>query len=73
MNQLLKIEVNDNEEQTVNGRELYEALEIKTPYKQWFDRMCEYGFKENSDFVTVTQKCAIAKGIGIVPVIEREG
>lgn len=36
----------------VDGRELHERLEVETPYKQWFDRMCEYGFEEGRDFCT---------------------
>lgn len=62
MNELLKVEVNERQEQTVSGRELHMFLEIETPYKKWFDRMCEYGFAENMDFVTVGQKCPIANG-----------
>lgn len=53
MNNLLKIEVNSNQEQTVSGRELHMFLGIETPYKKWFDRMCEYGFAESVDFLTV--------------------
>lgn len=57
MKDLIKIEVNENQEPIVNGRELHEALQIKTEYKKWFERMKEYGFTENTDFVRVTQKC----------------
>ena len=59
------IGVNVNEEtgdSIVSGRELHEKLKIKTPYKKWMDRMIEYGFVENTDFVTVGQKCPIANG-----------
>ena len=35
---------------TVSGRELHAALEVATPYKDWFPRMCEYGFKEGKDY-----------------------
>lgn len=62
MKDLIKIEINENQEPIVNGRELYEVLGIKTPYTQWFDRMKEYGFIENIDFATVSQKCEIANG-----------
>lgn len=41
----------------VSARELYEQLEIKTPFHKWFPRMCEYGFVENQDFALVGQKC----------------
>lgn len=52
MESLIKIEER-NGEQLVSGRDLHEFLEIGTPYKKWFDRMCEYGFTENMDFLTV--------------------
>lgn len=35
---------------TVSGRELHKALQIKTAHKDWFPRMCEYGFSEGADF-----------------------
>lgn len=57
MNELIKIDVNENQEPIVNGRELHGALGIKTEYKKWFERMKEYGFLENVDFARVTQKC----------------
>lgn len=62
MKDLIKIDINENQEPIVNGRELHEALEIKTPYTQWFERMKEYGFVENIDYCTVSQKCEIANG-----------
>ena len=40
----------ENDKPTVSGRELHEALEIKTAYKDWFPRMREYGFVEGRDF-----------------------
>ncbi|MEI3162200.1 MAG: antA/AntB antirepressor family protein [Lachnospirales bacterium] len=49
MNELIKINY-DSERPTVLGRDLYEALEVKTAYKDWFPRMCEYGFEENIDY-----------------------
>lgn len=52
MNELLKIEINDNQEQTVSGRELHMFLGIETPYMKWFERMLQYGFDENKDFWT---------------------
>ena len=38
--------------QTASGRALYEALQIKTRYNDWFKRMCEYGFIEGTDYWT---------------------
>ncbi len=56
MNELIKINY-DSDRPTVLGRDLHEALGVKTEYKKWFERMSEYGFTENVDFVKVTQKC----------------
>ena len=51
MNELINVTLNDNHEPVVSGRQLHEALEVKTPYSMWFDRMIEYGFTENQDFL----------------------
>ena len=49
MNELIKVHYDNADRPTVSGRELYDALEVKTAYKDWFPRMCEYGFSENVD------------------------
>lgn len=49
MNEIIKISY-DSEQPTVLGRDLHEALEVKTAYKDWFPRMCDYGFEEGKDF-----------------------
>lgn len=47
----LAINVNyERDKPTVSGRELHDKLGIKTAYKDWFPRMCEYGFIEGEDF-----------------------
>lgn len=51
MNELIKVTLNDEHNPVVSGRQLHEALEVKTPYSMWFDRMVEYGFTENQDFL----------------------
>lgn len=51
VNDLIPINYN-GERPTVMGRELHKALEVKTSYTTWFDRMCEYDFTENADFKT---------------------
>lgn len=58
---LIKIEER-NGEQLVSGRDLHEFLEVKTKFKDWFPRMCEYGFIENKDYIAVAQKRATAQG-----------
>lgn len=58
MDELIKIDsFNYGDAPTVSGRELHKALEVKTPYTMWFERMCEYGFTENEDFRLVSQIC----------------
>lgn len=52
MNELLKIEINENQEQTVSGRLLHMYLGIETPYMKWFERMLSFGFTEEKDFWT---------------------
>ena len=49
MNELINVNY-DNERLTVLGRDLHEKLGIRTAYKDWFPRMCEYGFTEGMDF-----------------------
>ena len=58
MNELIKIEINENNEQIVSGRELHKFLKVNTPYTQWIERKIEkYEFVENKDFVLHSQKC----------------
>ena len=52
MTELIKISYTDDTP-AISGRELHDFLNIDTPYKQWFDRMCEYEFSENTDFQTI--------------------
>ena len=63
MNELINITLNDSHEPVVSGRQLHEALEVKTEYRKWFGRMAEYGFEENQDFARVTQKCPTPGGL----------
>lgn len=50
MTELIKVNYDNPEKPMVSGRELHKALGIKTAYKDWFPRMCEYGFSEGVDF-----------------------
>ena len=49
MKEIIKINY-DSEQPTVSARDLYEKLEVKTAFKDWFPRMCEYGFTAGKDF-----------------------
>ena len=62
MNELIKVTLSDNHEPVVSGRQLHEALGVKTRYNDWFNRMTEYGFIENQDYLAITQKRVTAQG-----------
>ncbi|GGH83662.1 anti-repressor protein [Pullulanibacillus pueri] len=55
MNELIPT-IKDKDRILVGGRDLHEFLEVRTPYTQWFERMSEYGFSENVDFIGLSQK-----------------
>ena len=57
MNDLIRINY-ESENPTVSGRELHAALEVVTQYKDWFPRMCEYGFREGRDFSSILRESA---------------
>ena len=65
MSDLIKITAKDGK-QLVSARELHDFLEIKTEFRKWFPRMCEYGFVENVDFTRAFQKCPTLGGIQTV-------
>lgn len=47
---VIPVYTTDTGEKVVIGRELHSALKIGTAYKDWFPRMCEYGFSDGTDF-----------------------
>ena len=49
MADLIKVDYS-GDRPAVSARELHEFLEVKTAFKDWFPRMCEYGFSEGNDF-----------------------
>ncbi|MBY6950303.1 phage antirepressor KilAC domain-containing protein [Clostridium botulinum] len=60
--QLIPLQSNKNGEVIISGRKIHEFLEIRTQYTKWFERMKEYGFIENQDFATISQKRLTAQG-----------
>ncbi len=60
MNDLIKINY-ETEQPTVSARDLHEKLNIGTAFKDWFPRMCEYGFEEGKDFCSKLSETS-AKG-----------
>ncbi len=55
MDELIRINF-DSDRPTVSGRDLHAALELKTAYKDWFPRMCDYGFEEGTDFCSFFER-----------------
>lgn len=62
MNELIRTHENENGQIVVSGRELHSFLGIKTQYTKWMERMLEYGFIENIDFSTLSQKRLTVQG-----------
>lgn len=56
MKELVKVTIDANNDQLVSGRELHGFLEVKDNYTDWFKRMIKYGFEENIDFVSFSEK-----------------
>ena len=61
MNNLINVTLNENQEPVVSGRQLHETLGVKTRYNDWFNRMIDYGFAENEDYLAITQKRVTAQ------------
>ncbi len=55
MNKLELIKIN-KENNTVSARELHEFLGVNTQFTIWFNRMCEYGFIDGTDYRAIIQK-----------------
>ena len=62
MNELIKVNINENQEPVISGRELHKALEVTERYSSWFDRMTQYGFTENYDFTSVKSFTLVNNG-----------
>lgn len=54
MNELITTTHNEQGEIILSGRELHEFLEVKSNYSTWFERMCEYDFSENVDYILLS-------------------
>jgi len=51
MNELIRVNKNTNGEQLVKGRDLHAFLEVESKYIDWINRMIDYGFIENVDYI----------------------
>ncbi|MCT3552129.1 antA/AntB antirepressor family protein [Lentilactobacillus buchneri] len=56
MEELIKTFKQKDGSVAVDGRDLHDFLEVDTQYTKWIDRMIEYGFTENVDFTSFSQK-----------------
>ncbi|HDK2963556.1 TPA: phage antirepressor KilAC domain-containing protein [Staphylococcus aureus] len=63
--EMFNIQEKENGEIAISGRELHQALEVKTRYNDWFERMISYGFEENIDYTALTQKRVTDQGNAI--------
>lgn len=52
MDELIKVDFSADRP-LVSARDLHKFLEVKTAFKDWFPRMCEYGFTEGADFSSI--------------------
>lgn len=53
MNELIKIQEH-NGKKAVSARDLYDFLDVETPFHKWIPRMLEYGFEENQDWTKMS-------------------
>lgn len=63
VNELFNLKENQDGTVAVSGRELHKGLEIQTPYKQWIDRMIDYGFEINTDYIIMSEKVHTQKSV----------
>src|SRR5699024_5543507 len=54
--ELFTLEKDAEGKPVISGRELHEALGIETQYTKWINRMFDYGFEEDTDYILVSQK-----------------
>lgn len=57
MNELIKIQTNEQGQQLVSGRELHEVLGIKSRFNDWIRNMIAYGFVEDMDYTKFLVQC----------------
>ncbi|WP_338753197.1 phage antirepressor KilAC domain-containing protein [Leuconostoc mesenteroides] len=56
MEEIIKINQNDQGEAQVSARDLHQALNVKARFNDWITRMIEYGFAEGVDFYSFLSK-----------------
>ncbi len=53
---IIPVYITDEGKKVVIGRELHERLKISEKYADWFSRMVGYGFSENEDYSSFSEK-----------------
>lgn len=66
MNDLIRVEVNENNEPVISGRELHDFLGVESKYQDWVKRMIDYGFTENIDYVLINEPTQKKEGSRVV-------
>ncbi|MCT8386079.1 phage antirepressor KilAC domain-containing protein [Leuconostoc mesenteroides] len=56
MEEIIKINQNEQGEAQVSARDLHKALNVKARFNDWITRMIEYGFTEGVDFYSFLSK-----------------
>ncbi|SPD94474.1 Phage antirepressor protein KilAC domain protein [Leuconostoc suionicum] len=56
MEEIIKINQNEQGEAQVSARDLHKALNVKARFNDWITRMIEYGFTEDVDFYSFLSK-----------------
>jgi phage anti-repressor protein len=56
MNELIKITEDHTGSKLVSAKDLYDFLEIKRDFSNWFKQMAEYGFQEGKEFTPILAK-----------------
>lgn len=46
----------------ISGRQLHMVLDVQSHYRNWFPRMCEYGFTEGKDFRPILGETSVVGG-----------
>lgn len=59
---LPQVTTNEEGKKLVSGRELHEALQVKTEVAKWLQRMVSYGFVENVDYTVIVKNGENYKG-----------
>ena len=60
--ELVRVDVNENQEPVVSARELHKALEVKKQFTDWWKQQQGYGFVENEDFAYTPQGVNVGNG-----------